>query len=307
MTWNDDTSSDAPDFGGGDAWPSDGLDRLIADTAREYNAPPPTVPRDAMWQAIVAARAPQAVDTTPAPAVDVIRLADVRADRAARRRGLWAVAAAAAIFLATGVGIGRWWGQGQVASGDSTATRVASTAPTSTPSAARDTATPDTATAAPDTATEPSADAPRTTRLATATLRTPGRSPGDDRAVSDAYDVAVLRHFAQAEALLVSYRADTVDAAMDTRLAAWARPLLGDTRLLLDSPAASDPRRRRLLEDLELVLSEVARLAPPNDIAGRDSVAGPPSRRTERQLIDGTLRSAQLLPRLRTLVPAGTD
>jgi hypothetical protein len=32
------------------------------------------------------------------------------------------------------------------------------------------------------------------------------------------------------------------------------------TRLLLDSPAASDPRLRDLLEDLELVLAQVARL-----------------------------------------------
>jgi hypothetical protein len=93
---------------------------------------------------------------------------------------------------------------------------------------------------------------------------------------------------------------------MDARLAKWARPLLGDTRLLLDSPAASDPRRRRLLEDLELVLAEVARLAtPPSDSASLGT-AGTAQARTERQLIDGTLRRAQLLPRLRTLVPAGT-
>ena len=109
-----------------------------------------------------------------------------------------------------------------------------------------------------------------------------------------------MRHFAQVEALLVSYRTDTVDVAMDTRLAAWARPLLGDTRLLLDSPAARDPRRRRMLEDLELVLAEMARLAP------ADTAAASRDTRTERQMIDGTLRRAQLLPRLRTLVPAGS-
>ena len=116
-----------------------------------------------------------------------------------------------------------------------------------------------------------------------------------------------MRHLAKAEALLVSYRADSVDASIDARLAAWARPLLGDTRLLLDSPAANDPRRRRLLEDLELVLAQVARLAPrTGTVAGAATDSAGPTDRTERQLIDGALRRGQLLPRLRTIVPVGT-
>ena len=46
----------------------------------------------------------------------------------------------------------------------------------------------------------------------------------------------------------------------DQRFAAQATQLLGTTRLLLDSPAATDPRLRDLLEDLELVLAQVASL-----------------------------------------------
>jgi hypothetical protein len=116
-----------------------------------------------------------------------------------------------------------------------------------------------------------------------------------------------VNHFAKAEALLVAYRADTLEAALDARLARWVRPMLADTRLLLDSPAADDPRRRRLLEDLELVLAELTRLAPTGAVAATDSASAPSSlQRTERQIIDGTLRRGQLLPRLRTLVPAGT-
>jgi hypothetical protein len=40
----------------------------------------------------------------------------------------------------------------------------------------------------------------------------------------------------------------------------WARDLLTTTRLLLDSPAGADPARRELLETLELVLVQIARL-----------------------------------------------
>jgi hypothetical protein len=302
MSWQDDDT------------PQDAFDRLIAESAREYNAPPPTVPRDAMWEAIMAARAPQAAApaapevTAPVAvaATPVISLADRRAERAARKRGLLAVAAAAAIFLATGIGIGRWWGPGDhVARTNEGPAQVAATATTPTPTTTD-------STAPADTATPTAPDAPRSTQLAATTPRRSAGQTGSGRGTLrgpaiDAYDVAVLRHFAQAEALLVSYRADTVDAAMDARLAAWARPLLGDTRLLLDSPAASDPRRRRLLEDLELVLAELARLVPPTGAAGTVAATDSTSRsRTERQLIDGTLRRAQLLPRLRTLVPAGT-
>jgi len=214
------------------------------------------------------------------------------------------VAAAAAIFLATGVGIGRWWGRGEQVAGSTSGSQVAAVtpAPNATPHA---TPTPDTTQTATSRTTAESTDMPRQTRLAAVEGRSAAGAPDERAAAVDLYDVAVVRHFARVEALLVSYRADTVDATMDARLAGWARPLLGDTRLLLDSPAANDPRRRRLLEDLELVLAEVSRLAPADSTtATHDSTAR--TQRTERQLIDGTLRRAQLLPRLRTLVPAGT-
>ena len=40
----------------------------------------------------------------------------------------------------------------------------------------------------------------------------------------------------------------------------WARPLLTRTRLLLGSPAAGDPELRALLDDLEIVLVQIAQL-----------------------------------------------
>jgi len=91
-----------------------------------------------------------------------------------------------------------------------------------------------------------------------------------------------------------------MSGALDGRLSSWARQLLQDTRLLLDSPAGEDPRRRRLLEDLELVLAQITRLgAAAEATRPQGSVA-------ERELIDGTIRRGQVLSRLRSAAPAGT-
>jgi hypothetical protein len=74
-------------------------------------------------------------------------------------------------------------------------------------------------------------------------------------------------------------------------MSAWARDLLSNTRLLLDSPAAVDPERRRLLEDLELVLVQIVQLAPANT--------------ADRAMIDRALEHDHVMTRLRTAVPAG--
>jgi hypothetical protein len=63
-------------------------------------------------------------------------------------------------------------------------------------------------------------------------------------------------------------------------------------RLLLDSPAAEDPVYRALLEDLELVLIQIAQLSAETGD-------------TEVELVTEGLQRRGLLPRLRTIVPAG--
>ena len=45
-------------------------------------------------------------------------------------------------------------------------------------------------------------------------------------------------------------------------MARWARELLSNTRLLIDSPAATDATRRRLLQDLERVLVQIVQTSP---------------------------------------------
>jgi hypothetical protein len=117
-------------------------------------------------------------------------------------------------------------------------------------------------------------DTPRTAR------------PGDP---SVSYQVAALRHFSQAEALLTQARSD-VNQKNDAQLASWARDLLSNTRLLLDSPAGRDPARRQLLQDLELALVQIVQLAPDTSKAARRD--------------DGFIND-QLLTKLRTAIPAG--
>ncbi|HVX87296.1 MAG TPA: hypothetical protein VG940_00075 [Gemmatimonadales bacterium] len=62
----------------------------------------------------------------------------------------------------------------------------------------------------------------------------------------------------QAEVLLTQYRSDAAAGAATTTTPDEARKLLLATRLLLDAPTLSDPRLRDLLEDLELVLAQIA-------------------------------------------------
>jgi hypothetical protein len=108
-----------------------------------------------------------------------------------------------------------------------------------------------------------------------------------------AYRLAAVEHLGQSEEFLTLFRT-SVSLGTNERLAsATARQLLVTDRLLLDSPAASDPKLRVLLEDLELVLAEIAQLAPE-------------PRSQDVELIRRGIERGGVLSRLRTAVPAGT-
>jgi hypothetical protein len=79
--------------------------------------------------------------------------------------------------------------------------------------------------------------------------------PADE--IPTAYRLAATQHLERTETLLSSL---AVDARVEgpAEMSAWASELLTDTRLLLSSPAAEDAATRSLLEDLELVLSQIA-------------------------------------------------
>ena len=122
------------------------------------------------------------------------------------------------------------------------------------------------------------------------------RAPGDTNDATRLYRMAASQTLTQAEALLTAYRATSEaerNAVGAARLGAWGREVLGSTRLLIDSPAGDDPRLRTLLEDLELVLVQIIRLSGPQPDA------------SDREHVDRALKERDLLPRIRTAVPAG--
>lgn len=108
------------------------------------------------------------------------------------------------------------------------------------------------------------------------------------------YRMAAAQTLTQAEALLTAYRAaDPRENAGSEQLGRWGRDILSSTRLLIDSPAGTDPQLRALLNDLELVLVQIIQLS------------GAPLDPADRDLIDRALEDRDLLPRIRTAVPAG--
>ncbi len=103
----------------------------------------------------------------------------------------------------------------------------------------------------------PRAKAPVTTAPVAQTT-VPAR---DTSAVADAYRDQTHQYLGQAAALLISLPAKDGSKTADSAFANKAADLLVTTRLLIDSPAASqDVKLRSLLEDLELVLVQIARL-----------------------------------------------
>ena len=115
------------------------------------------------------------------------------------------------------------------------------------------------------------------------------------RTKGTAYQIAATEHLSQSEAFLTLFRASLGTGGNNERLAsATARQLLSTNRLLLDSPAATDGKTRLLLQDLELVLAEIAQLSPQ-------------PRARDLDLITQGLEQGGVLSRLRTAVPSGAS
>jgi hypothetical protein len=277
----------------------DNFEKFLKKTAQGYNAPPAHVQRDEMWSAIQAKRAagPHVVYGGGATYL-------VRHKFGAK---VWLGAAAAALLLvATGVGIGRWTAR-------PSANAVATTEPPPTvPTHPVVVEAPGVGASvgSPSTGTTPGASSGANRNTIEQRVEGPraiaGREiPRSERqlaigapstpAGSSAYQLTAVRHLSEAEALLTSFRTrSTADQQMDAQLGAWARQLLSNTRLLLDSPVANDPQRRPLLEDLELVLVQIVQLSPG-------------SAPQDRELIEKTLQQDHVMTRLRTAIPAGSQ
>jgi hypothetical protein len=121
-----------------------------------------------------------------------------------------------------------------------------------------------------------------------------GAPPTALRPPSTDYDRPTARYLGQTAALLISLPAEARAGRADQRFVARAAELLTTTRLLLDSPAATDPKVRALLEDVELVLAQIAHL---------ESDRG----RVEFELIAQALEQRDLLPRLTSAAAGGGE
>lgn len=128
--------------------------------------------------------------------------------------------------------------------------------------------------------------------------RTPGPAPAatvadasmtDTLKVPEPYQSTTSRYLGQTAALLATLPVEVRSGRADERFVGRAQDLLLTTRLLLDSPAAADPRIRTLLDDLELVLAQIVRLQSDQ---GSE----------ELDLIRQALEQRDVLPRLRTAV-----
>ena len=76
------------------------------------------------------------------------------------------------------------------------------------------------------------------------------------------HDYVTARHLGRAATLLTAFRTDRRTPASEQDLALWARELLLDTRMFLDLSDSRSPIEQVLLEDLELVLIQIAGLGP---------------------------------------------
>lgn len=283
-------------FSGPEAVGAPGVaDDPLASATAGYHAPPPA-PRDELWQRI------EAGWTARSPA-EIHPLEEQRAGGENRRRRVvpWLSGLAIAASLLIGIAIGRRSAEELIPNDAGPVAGIPAPEETA-PSAV-----------GPDETIEivPLETAPRPDRALAASdpgVRSPGVGPeagpaaalaATERPADAGPDLpsrrtaavryATLEHFGRVETLLTSFQAgaDASDDVVD--VSAWAGRLLAETRLLLDLPVEREPGTRVLLEELELVLAQIAATRP-----------GSPG---DRELAaDGLERT---LPRLRAITPVG--
>ncbi len=266
------------------------FEEFLKREAQAYNPPPSAVPREEMWETIRASRAAHAAAGREAGASPRFGGAmPIRKDKPTLR---YASLIGMAATLVLGIGIGRYALQrddavtqlaSQIESAMTGQQQPSSPFPDSMPDGPIGSA------ATPDASLVTLATAPMDARRQPSQSRVAVRTAASETVMSEpnaAMQIVSRDHLSRAEALVSVVAASPADAAMDSLTGRWARDMLTNTRLLLDSPAGEDPVRRRLLEDLETVLVQLLQ---------RTGGAV-----DERALIDRTLERTQLLSRLRS-------
>ena len=236
--------------------------------ALAYHEPPPA-PRDEMWERI---EAQWAARRPLAPAA--VRPGHGGKRGAHRpwqwtRQGSaagWAAALAAAASLVLGLALGR--GGNPVPA----TTIEPSPIPTALPEPVP-TALPEPVQAAPRVVVERqpvhAGEVPQSGPPVVASAPAAAADPGVNRTTVELHkalgvqeDYVATGHLGRAATLLTAFRIDQGTPASQQDLARWARELLVDTRMFLDTPEPRSPLERALLDDLELVLLQISRLGP---------------------------------------------
>lgn len=121
----------------------------------------------------------------------------------------------------------------------------------------------------------------------------PAMSASADSARNALLHALTLSHLGQAEVFLTEVRVDLKTGRHDPRRGERSRQLLARTRLIMGNGTAPAPSVERLLQDLELVLAEIAALP---DSGVRRSI--------DVRLLDERLSAGTVLPRIRTILPS---
>jgi hypothetical protein len=118
-------------------------------------------------------------------------------------------------------------------------------------------------------------------------------APDTDPAASLSYKLVVFKHLANSEALITAFRSAAQRGEVDAQLRDWSSEMLSTTRMLQASGSASDPTLRRLLTDLDLVLTQIKLYTArgTNDPSDLD-------------LIEQSINSRGVITKLRSTLPA---
>lgn len=135
-------------------------------------------------------------------------------------------------------------------------------------------------------------------RVTAPTGPTVAEAPVEGGAAATLMRLAAAEHLGRTEDLLRMVRSDGREGRLDPALGVWARGLLTQTRLLLDSTEGGDPTMRELLEDLELVLVQVAAVAHGGEDGERT--------RSELSLALEGIEQREVLPRIEAVLPTVT-
>ena len=133
--------------------------------------------------------------------------------------------------------------------------------------------------------------------LSTYGVQRSGPSVTGEAGGMSSYQLAVVEHMARSELLLTSFLAESRSPNSTRTVAQFAslsRDLLKTTRLLLATRASDDPGLTRLLEDLELVLMQISQYTAEG-------------RRGDLDAINQSLERRNVLPKLRSNIPAGAS